>query len=104
MVDYVQTFVVEGRRYGIEDQEAPGKHFFPDKYKAGERKRFSCWAGGGGFGQHDTLEAARLAMANYIRREHREKVEAARDQVTRSLAILDRLTMHGLGGLEEEKS
>lgn len=104
MVDYVQTFVVEGRRYGIEDHEAPGAHFFPHKYASGERKRFTCWVGGSGIGQYDTLEEARLAMGNHIRREYREKVEAARDQVTRGLAILDRLTTHGLDGLLEEKS
>lgn len=102
MVDYVQTFVVDGRRFGIEDQEAPGDHFFPHHYKDGLRKRFSCWMSGGGFGQHDTLEEARQSMAQYIRLIHRGGVEKAAQQTKTSVAILDRLTFHGLDSLMEK--
>lgn len=65
MVDYVETYVIDGVTWGIEDYEAPGDHFFPFGYKKGSRKRFNIWRGGGGCGNFDTLDQARKRLLEY---------------------------------------
>lgn len=58
---YAETYVINGRTYGIEDYSQPGDHFFPEK----PHKRFKLWAGGCGIGDHDSLDEARKMLHAY---------------------------------------
>jgi len=67
-VTYIETFVIDGQEFGIEDYEdgTPLKeHFFGREYISGKSPRFACWRGGGGIGHTKTLREARLLVYNY---------------------------------------
>jgi len=61
---YIETFVIDGTTYGIEDYKdgrPPEDHFMADRAK----KRYKCWKGGCGVGDRDTLEQARKLIYDY---------------------------------------
>jgi len=39
MVNYRESYEIEGRSYGIEDYKQPGEHFMPDD----QEQRFMAW-------------------------------------------------------------
>lgn len=91
-VAYVEEYIIRGVLWGIEDREdgrPPEEHFFAyDK----TRKRFSCWRGGGGFGQCDTLEDARNCLMDYARQltsEEKRKAELTVKECEAELAKLE---------------
>ena len=61
-VPYIEDYTIANMHLGIEDYKQPSKHhFFPRL----SHKRFSCWAGGGGLGESDTIEGARQILFDY---------------------------------------
>lgn len=79
MVHHIEKYTIRGSSYGIEDREDgrhDADHFFPDDKT---RKRFSCWVGGCGIGQFDTLEEARTKLIDHARfRAAGDKASAVR--------------------------
>ena len=63
-ISYIETYIILGRTYGVEDYKMPGEHFFPDRAKF----RYKCWAGGCGICEgHPELETARRHIHTYAR-------------------------------------
>ena len=62
MVNYIEVYDFAGRKYGIEDFDEPGAHFFTNTQK----HRFKCWVSGCGICEgHDTIEQARAHIREY---------------------------------------
>lgn len=83
MVNYIETYNVLGRCYGIEDFKSPGEHFFDGKDVTGKpRLRFMLWAGGCGLDNgHKTLREARKALLSYIRKCVLQELSTAKARV-----------------------
>lgn len=88
---------------GVEDHKQPGEHFFHEDFKAGKRKRYTAWAGGGGIGQFDTHEEAKAALLGHLKREAREKIDRMIGEIVRQQGILDALAARGLDAFETEQ-
>lgn len=89
---YIESFVVCGRLYGIEDYEdgqPMEDHFFGYKYKSGEAgdngKRYKCWSGGSWGKPAETLEEAREFLAEHIV----GRLEEERDGILKRLAKVE---------------
>ena len=102
-VVYLETYVIEGKRWGIEDH-ADGRmgdeHFFHGEYREGRRKRFCLWRGGCGFGQCDTLEEARARVRDYAVQTSRENLERAQAALDTAKHVVDRLSAADLDQLQ----
>lgn len=61
MVDYIETYTINGRSYGIEDYKKKGDHFMADQ----PHKRFRLWANGCGIFQCDDLDEARKVLHSH---------------------------------------
>lgn len=86
MVDYAETYKINGQNYGIEDYSRPGDHFMPSE----PHKRFRLWRSGCGIGQADNISKARemlhsyaLAQALAEYSDHKQRMEAAGHVVTK---------------------
>lgn len=64
MVDYIETFKIDGMVYGIEDLTAPGDHFIHTE----PYSRYQLWRGGCGIGNADTIAEARTQIHEYAKR------------------------------------
>lgn len=98
-VAYIKTFNVNGTILGIEDHK-DGKpasdHFFPDKYKSGESKRFHLWYGGCGFGQADTLDEAEKLMKEYIKKQINAEVSRHKNRLKTWKEIQKKFVKYGI--------
>ncbi len=65
MVAFIETYDILGSRFSIEDLE-DGRPMDEHFMGGDARWRFSCWRGGCGIGQYDTLEGARTRIRNYV--------------------------------------
>ena len=77
---YLETYVVNRTRYGIEDYKQKGvEHFMPES--CAKNGRFHLWSGGCGIGYKDTLQDARFELLKYIH----ENAIRKRDNLVRKL-------------------
>lgn len=81
MASYIETYLINGHTYGIEDYEQIGDHLMP---KDLQHKRFQLWLNGGGMGQFDDINEARkllhshaLCQMNAEYRGHKERADNA---------------------------
>ena len=72
MVAFIETYDMLGSKYSIEDLE-DGRPMEEHFMGGDARQRFSCWVGGCGIGQFDTLEEARTRIRDHVLREARKK-------------------------------
>lgn len=94
MSNYIEEYLVLGRRYGIEDFKSPGGHFFNGKDPATGKPepRFMLWAGGCGIGLGTkTLKEAREYLHAYITTTITHELNIARRQVKECQKELNRL-------------
>ena len=80
MAFYLENYLIDGMRYGIEDYKdgrPADEHFFFEDFASGKSKRFRCWRGGCGFAQHDTLDEARVAIRDRALLRAMDKVESS---------------------------
>lgn len=78
-VHYIETYEIDGHRYGIEDQgdgRPAEEHFFHYKYRFGARLRFTVWCGGRSVGERETLTEARTLVHVYAFRAAVKELDA----------------------------
>lgn len=62
---YLETYLVNGSKYGIEDYKQKGvDHFMPET--CAKNGRFHLWCSGCGIGYENNLQDARFALLEYI--------------------------------------
>jgi len=67
-VAYIETFVILGTEYGIEDFKdgrPSSEHFMMEERRKRKEPRFQCWRGGSGIGSAKTLALARKKIYEY---------------------------------------
>ena len=100
MIDYVESFNINGTRCGIEDYEAPGRHFFLDR----PHKRFKCWVGGCAICHgHDLLAEAQHHMDSYMGNQLHEQYAEATKKAKGIATAACTLRTCGLAGVHEVK-
>lgn len=88
MATYVESYTFTDTRYGIEDFQAPGKHWSLH-YK---NRRFKCWVGGCGICDgHDTLEEARQHIREYAIDKCKSEVEHLQGRINLCQNVVDKL-------------
>ncbi len=92
MANYIKEYEVLGRRYGIEDFQSPGKHFFGGKSTDGKPlHRFMLWSGGCSVGNYKTLDEAYAKLEKHISSEVSRQLQAAESKVQECNAVLGTL-------------
>ena len=98
MASYIETYSINDTRCGIEDYEAPGQHFMPDR----PHLRFKCWVGGAGICKgHSTLALARRHLANHMGNRLREQHTDTMQKAGRIGRAEHKLHLRGLAGFKE---
>jgi hypothetical protein len=86
-VSYRETFIISGRRYGIEDYEEPGDHFMPDE----PHQRFRLWYGGSSVGGADTIAEARNLLHTYTVSQTSAEYHGYQERMVRAQNTLAKL-------------
>lgn len=99
-VAYIETYLINGTRYGIEDYEdgrPDSEHFFPDH----EHRQYRLWCGGCGIGHRGTLVGARLGIFNHALSRADTAQEEAINRLTNAREVVMALRGPGVPGLQE---
>jgi hypothetical protein len=78
---YIEEYKINGRVYGIEDNQDGEVHYFTEG-----KKRYNTWVGGCGIGSFDELEDARRVLWTYARGDINRKLLNLEDDMSNLVA------------------